>query len=145
MTSFSLNPDNIPRVRLDFMNHTHREEVEIVASIAPMLEDRRAGKQNDSEISKKLASWFDHTLLHFTRENELMQKVAFPAFPVHSREHEITLHRMNKVITAWDKNRDLDQLQDYIFNVWPRWFINHVTTMDTVTAEFAHSQGYDTE
>ncbi len=142
MTLTSLDPEDIPSVCIDFMNRTHQEEVEIVNSLMKKVAARLSGKQVDTEISQQLMQWLEHTQAHFARENALMQETGFPAFPVHSREHEIALDRMQTVVNMWQENNDIENLQDYVFNLWPNWFVAHLNTMDKVTAEYALMNGY---
>ncbi len=145
MVSNSLNLENIPSVCIGFMNQTHQEEVEVVNSLMEMVKSRLSGKQNDTEILRQLMYWLEHTQAHFSRENELMRETGFPAFPVHSQEHEIALNRIQTVIDKWQENKDIELLQDFVFNLWPNWFVTHLNTMDKVTAEYARMNGYTEE
>ena len=153
MTQSPLNFENIPLVSIEFMNRTHHEELEMVnilmEKITARLSDKPSAKlsevQNDIEISQLLEQWLEHTKVHFTRENELMQETAFPAYSVHSEEHEIALKRMQTVIGAWQQNKDIDLVKDYVFTLWPNWFKAHVSTMDKMTAEFALNNGFKEE
>lgn len=145
MSSSSLRPENIPPVAIKFMNRTHREEVAIVNSLMGALKARLSGEQNDSEISRQLEVWLEHTEAHFEGENELMQDTGFPAFAVHSAEHENTLDRMQTVVNEWYQNKNIERLHDYVCNQWPAWFMTHVNTMDKVTAEFALTNGFSEE
>ncbi len=138
----SLSPENMPSVCIDFMNRTHLEEVEIINSLMKKINARLSGEQNDTEISKQLMHWLEHTQAHFARENELMRETGFPAFPVHSGEHENALNHMQTVIGNWQENNDIEGLQDYVFDLWPNWFVAHLSTMDKVTAEYALMNGY---
>jgi len=142
MTLTSLNPENIFLVDLNFMNQTHLEEVEMVNVLMKKITDQLSGQQNNSEISQLLAQWLQHTQVHFARENELMQETRFPAFSVHSEEHEIALYRMTTVIDAWELNKDIELVKDFVFTLWPNWFKAHVSTMDKMTAEFALNSGF---
>jgi len=142
MTLSSLNPDSIPLVSIDFMNQTHLEEVEMVNTLMVAVKEKLSGTQNDSEISQQLEQWLEHTKAHFARENELMQETCFPAFPVHADEHDIALNRMKTVVGAWEQNKDIQLLNDYVFTLWPNWFKAHVSSMDKITAEFAVMNGY---
>lgn len=145
MSSSSLKPENIPSVSIEFMNRTHLEEVGIVNSLMKKVKTRLSGEQNDTEISQQLKLWFEHTQAHFARENDLMQKTSFPAYLVHSGEHESTLKRIQTVIDDWHQNKNVDHLHNYVFNLWPQWFMTHVNSMDKVTAEYALMNGYTEE
>ncbi len=142
MTITRLDPDDIPLVSIGFMNRTHQEEVGLVTSLMKEIKARLSGRQNDKEISQQLGNWFEHSQAHFARENELMQETGFPAFPVHSKEHEIVLDQMQTEIENWRENRDIERLQNYVFTLWPDWFLAHIGTMDRVTADYARMNNY---
>ncbi len=133
---------DIPVVCIDFMNQTHLEEVEIVSSLIHEINSRQSNMQNDTQISQQLSHWYEHTLMHFTRENELMQETAFPAFLVHSKEHETALSTMRSEIDIWQEQKNVERLENYLSVQWPNWFKGHVSTMDKVTAEYAVKSGY---
>lgn len=132
----------IPEVALDFMNQTHYEEVALVKSLQKSIQAHVSGEPNQASINEQLDEWLQHTQAHFARENELMSETGFPAYPVHAGEHENALSQMQSVIHQWHQNQQIELLQDYVFNLWPNWFMTHVTTMDTMTAQFAKMNGY---
>ncbi len=141
MTANHLTPQNIPLVSIEFMNHTHQEEVALVNTL---MEQLQTGQENinPDEISELLNQWLSHTEAHFQRENELMVEIGFPPYLVHSGEHENALNVMRAVIDGWQQSGDMQQLSDYVFKQWPEWFMAHVNSMDTVTANFAKMKGY---
>jgi hemerythrin len=141
MPSPTISPDNIPLVALDFMNQTHKEEVSLVHSLMEKI-NTAADEPDYREISTTLTQWLAHTEAHFQRENELMLEVNFPPYLVHSGEHENALSLLRAVINTWEEKRDLLQLSDYVFNQWPEWFMAHVKSMDTVTANFARMKEF---
>jgi hemerythrin len=49
---------------------------------------------------------------------------------------------MQAEIDDWHKNKSIDRLHHYVFNVWPDWFVAHVNSMDKVTAEYALRNGF---
>jgi hemerythrin len=139
-----LHEDTIPRVDLDFMNDTHFEEIEMVNRLGELISSytHNNNKSQQDKISTLLHAWFEHTKAHFKRENELMLETGFPAYPIHSNEHELALSGLKNTVKAWQDNHDSDLLEDYIFNIWPTWFDGHVNTMDMMTAKFAVMNGY---
>ena len=142
MTQTPLNFENIPLVSIQFINQTHLEELEMVNALMERINAQLSGGQNNQEISQQLVQWLEHTQAHFARENKLMQETGFPAFSIHSEEHEIALNRMQTVVDAWQQNKDIELVKDYVFTLWPNWFKAHVGTMDKMTAEFAVNNGY---
>jgi len=137
-----LNAETIPRVEIDFMNNTHFEELEIVNKLGENIAAYQATDDEVAQISQDLQDWLGHTIPHFERENELMQKTGFPAYGVHSEEHEIALKRLKAVIQTWEDSHNIEQLTDYVLKQWPAWFNAHVSSMDMMTAKFAKMNGY---
>lgn len=133
--------EQIPLVALESMNQTHKEEVELVNRLATLVADGIRGQADEAAIAAQLDRWLDHTRDHFARENALMQQYAFPAYPVHSGEHERVLSLLEDLRRTWIESRALRPLALFLFEEWRAWFDNHVHTMDNVTASFIRQQG----
>ncbi|MBL3526235.1 MAG: hemerythrin family protein [gamma proteobacterium endosymbiont of Lamellibrachia anaximandri] len=131
-----LDPSAIPLIALGSMNETHKEEVELINQLGRLLEDAVNGQPDEAAITEKLHEWAEHTKDHFSRENQLMQDYGFPAFPVHSGEHDKVLAQIEALYQRWLETKVVEPLADYIFGEWPRWFDAHVNSMDMVTAMF---------
>lgn len=147
-----LEMEAIPRVNLTFMDNTHFEEIEMVKELGELitLYQEEGDENNDpntaeAKITEKLIIWLNHTIAHFERENKLMQQTNFPAFPIHSQEHEIALNRMKRIVRLWQTNKELEPLSDFIFSFWPNWFNAHVNSMDMMTARFALMNGFNSQ
>ncbi len=139
-----LETNTIPRVELEFMNKIHFEEIEMVKTLGEFIVTYQENdtKSNAEKITNLLNNWLEHTEAHFSRENALMQETHFPAFPIHSQEHENAFNQMETVIKAWQTNKDIKTVAKFVFTFWPDWFNTHVNSMDMMTAKFAVMQGY---
>jgi len=145
-TKTILDPETIPLVEIDFMNDTHLEELSIANELGEQVSKYQEGDSSEEtagKISALLDKWLEHTIPHFERENELMRQTNFPAYQVHSEEHEKGIQRFEAIISAWQENKDIDLLSDFIFTQWPNWFNLHVNSMDMMTAKFAVMNGFD--
>lgn len=131
-----LDLEMVPQVALDTMNDTHREEVELINQLGVLLEKSMDGQADIVAITDKLEEWVEHTRQHFNRENQLMEEFGFPAYPMHSGEHQRVLAQIEDLQQQWLNNKAVEPLAEFIFHDWPRWFDMHVNTMDTVTAQF---------
>ena len=143
MSKIILTVDTIPEVALDFMNNTHFEEIEMVKALGELITEYQQNDRQIKQITQSLDHWLAHTKAHFSRENELMMKIQFPIYPVHSGEHAQALNEMETIVSSWLKNHDIEALSDYVFTAWPTWFNSHVNSMDMITAQFAIMHGYD--
>ncbi len=146
-TKIVLNEKMIPHLEIDFMNNTHFEEIKMVKLIGKLISSyQKNDTQSEEEINQitcSLEEWLDHTRAHFTRENTLMMEINFPAYPIHSGEHEKVLTEMTSIVEEWKKNNDIEALVDYVFYRWPSWFDQHVNSMDMMTAKIAVMHGFD--
>lgn len=147
LTKTVLDAELIPRVEMDFMNNTHVEEIKLVKELGDQIEAYQnlgaATEQDTQKITQLLEEWQQHTQAHFDRENALMLEIQFPAFPIHSNEHEIAHAKMALIVETWKRNQDIDVVAEYVFSTWPLWFDGHVNSMDMMTAKFAVMKGLD--
>jgi len=130
------NCSQVPQVRIDFMNQVHCEELTLVENLNQLVQESLTLGEIHSEIDEKLQAWISHTAEHFERENKYMREYNFPAYIMHSGEHEQALRNMKLLQISWKKDKDLAKLNQYINQSWRPWFGQHISTMDTMTANF---------
>jgi hemerythrin len=131
-----LDPAAMPLVALDSMNATHREELDLINELGTLLAAAGNGAPDLTAIDAKLEHWLAHTQEHFDRENRLMRKHGFPAYPMHRGEHDRVLLELEALQQDWRQHRDTEVLAVFLFRRWPDWFLSHVASMDRITAEF---------
>lgn len=123
---------DFPRVALDFMNRDHEEFVVLRAAILEKIADQPV----EEDINDLLDSLYQHTCQHFSKEERVMLEAGFPAYHCHKAEHDRVISDMSAQIDYWHQNKRHQQLSAWIDEAVGNWFINHVQTMDTVTASF---------
>jgi hemerythrin len=133
--------DAIPQVALPFINHDHREEARLLNDLADAVAGHRAGKVPVETVLHRLEALFEHTQEHFGREEEAMQKAGFPPYPVHKGEHERVLEEMEAEEVHFRETGDTARLEAYVTEGVPAWFIQHIQSMDAVTAQFVVMRG----
>jgi len=127
-----IKEDEIPRVALNDMNNVHAVEIEIVNK----LYDAIVKNEDIAEILKYFDEFLDDVINHFTFEQGLMEKYNFFAYPVHRAEHDRVLYELKSLEKILKEKGDIKTVIDYLENVFKPWIINHVQTMDTVTAMY---------
>ncbi len=137
---FILDPAAIPQVALESMNQTHREEVDLINRLGGLLRPADQDQPDRDALTQALAQWVNHTREHFQRENQLMREYGFPAYPMHSGEHTRVLALIESLQKDWLEQGDAGPLRQFLFEEWPRWFDQHVNSMDAVTARFVSGQ-----
>ena len=129
-----LEATQIPQVAMDAMNTVHHEELMIVNDVSAAIANKDITK-----ITQLCNQWLEHTKAHFARENNLMETYNFPAFHCHHQEHLDALEGLESIINAWQEKANLDSMATYVRDTWPEWYINHISTMDTVTSAYIKS------
>lgn len=124
--------DELPQLEMEFMNTVHCDELALVNALLLGL-DRAVP---EAEITVMLSDWLQHTVEHFAREERLMQEYRFLPYPIHKQEHKRALETLETVQEQWLKTQDKAALQAYIREDWWPWLLQHLSTMDWVTASF---------
>jgi hemerythrin len=133
----TIDPRQIPELPVPFMNADHAREVRLVNDLEDALARHARGEGTLDAVVERLSLLAVHTREHFLREESLMREVRFPAYPVHKAEHDRILAEMDAEARAFREGGDPRRLSRYLFDVLPAWFLNHIRTMDLVTARFA--------
>ena len=131
-----ISQEDVPQVSQDFMNNTHREEVDIINALFDEILAFEKGNSSTEKIDTMYQEWIDHTVEHFTTEEVEMIEAEFPPFPMHKGEHDKVLQQMHDVFNAWQKDREIKILKMYFIEVVPQWLIAHISSMDAMTANY---------
>ncbi len=122
----------LPQAALDFMNTVHCEEVLLTQKLQQALESKQEHDKVDALLRKRV----QHTVRHFAREERLMEECRFPPISMHQGEHVLVLEALDTAESNWLATRDASALDDYLSQGWRNRLIQHISTMDTVTARF---------
>lgn len=121
-----------PQVALDFMNRDHAEFVEMRDKVLQLLSAPCETTKIDVALDELLA----HTRQHFGAEEQVMQEFEFPPYAMHKGEHDSIAADMAARIERWKLGRDTAALKQWMEQNVGDWFMNHVKTMDFVTAGY---------
>lgn len=132
-----LTEKEIPKVSVNKMNEIHNEEIKIVNELY-----KKILENGDLET---IIALFDEFLKdvenHFSFEQSLMEKYNFFAYPMHRGEHDRVLYELKSLEKLLKEKKNVDAIKDYLENNFKPWIINHVMTMDTVTAMYLSNFG----
>ncbi|WP_320034645.1 hemerythrin family protein [Halarcobacter sp.] len=133
-----LDKNELPLVSMEFMNEVHFEDLAIINELYELVikYENEKNIDNENKINKKYMQWYNHTVKHFEGEEIEMLEKGFPPYHIHKAEHENSLNLMNQVFKQWQETKDIQILKQYLTGELPKWLINHIQTMDTVTAMF---------
>lgn len=133
-----IDKNSLPLVDEDFMNNTHFEDVDLINKIYEDIEKYENSNSNENFENLKFSylAWINHTINHFKTEEDEMQKRGFFAYPFHKGEHDKNIKEIKEVWEDFYQNKDIKSLKNYIEYDLVNWLINHIKSMDTVTARF---------
>lgn len=126
-----------PQVALEFMNRDHQEFVDLRDKLLGLL--ARAPIDID-KLNVLLGDLLEHTRHHFAEEEGRMLSAKFPPYPMHKGEHDRVLASMNAQVEVWEQGHDAEALARWLEKDVGDWFVNHVNTMDFITAAFIASR-----
>ena len=130
----------LPQLPIAFMNADHAQEVRLVNAVEAALEAHRRGQGTLAAVVEHLSLLAVHTREHFMREETAMRETRFPAYPVHKAEHDRVLAEMDAEARAFRETGGGERLSRYLAEALPAWFVNHIRTMDAVTAGYLARQ-----
>ena len=131
-----ISQENVPQVSQQFMNDTHKEEVDLINTLFEEILAFENTNNNTEKIDILYQEWVTHTIDHFTTEEVEMIEAEFPPFPIHKAEHDKVLQQMDDVFNAWQRTREIKVLKMYFMDVVPQWLISHISSMDAMTANY---------
>ncbi len=131
-----LDISQIPRVALERMNKVHEEEIKILNQLYEAIEEFQKGEGSLEDIDKKFEEFFQDVLKHFSSEQEMMEQYNFFAYPMHRGEHDMVLGQLHNLKKRWEKEKNPELIKSYVEKEFLPWLMNHIQTMDTVTAHF---------
>lgn len=115
------------KVNVDFIDHDHEEFVALLnAAIAA----------SDADFPAAFDALATHTVQHFAREEELMDRIGFFATGCHKGEHARVLNEVAR-FRRHAETGNVAFARAYVAEQLPQWFILHRNTMDAATAAFA--------
>jgi hemerythrin len=132
-----IDKNNIPLVAMDFMNQAHLEDVDIINNLySEIASCTNIDAKSKTKINDLFQEWIEHTKKHFLAEEQEMLSNNFPPYMFHKSEHDSVMARMHEIYDTWNKSNDINMIRDYFENELVQWLINHINSMDTVTAMF---------
>ena len=131
----------LPMVEINFMNTIHEEDVDIINEMFKLIlmYENRPTQISRQNIDVQYQKWFHHTVEHFQREEIRMKELNFPPYEIHKREHDHALAQMDSIFREWNNSKDIRVLKTYFIEVLPKWLVQHIESMDAVTAIFLNT------
>lgn len=135
-----IDPDQIPRLAVPFMNEDHAEEARLINAAADRVGEFGAGKATPEQAAGAMEALYAQTRAHFAREEAAMVEASFPAYSFHQAEHVRILGELGEAERRFRETRDGATLLAYLATL-PPWLGQHIQSMDAVTARYVSEWG----
>ena len=123
--------EDLPQVALPGLNQLHAEEVVMINALS---EHAAAG---DAAFAPALQEFLEHLAKHFEIERTNMERTEYPERAAHLAEHDGIDARVAELEAA----DDAGAWHAFFADELPKWFVEHVATHDTPTAEHVVAHG----
>ncbi len=123
--------EQLPQVALNKMNEIHNKEAEVINELYQAIEEKDVDK-----VDKLFKEFIKDVQEHFAYEQAQMEKYNFFAYPIHISEHDMILQQLSRLEKEWEKTKDINLIKAYLEGEFLPWIINHINTMDAVTAGY---------
>ncbi len=120
---------------IGFVDLDHREAVESINRMAGLAVAGGGLMEEASAFRRRCQD-------HFEREEAMMAKTAFFGTAPHCAEHRRMLAELDAILARLGTGASC---LDYFTEALPQWFLEHRTTMDFVTCDFARERGWTLE
>jgi len=128
----------LPIVSVDFMDDIHRKDIAIINELYKLIliYEKEPTSNNRENIDVFYQKWFNYTVDHFNSEELEMKALNFPHYKVHKSEHTKVLAIMDEIFKQWQATYNIEILKCYFKNELPKWLIQHIKSIDMITANF---------
>jgi hemerythrin len=132
-----LMPIDVPHLPIDFMNDDH---LHAAVQLDAMQTALTSYTENPWLLAQACREFLDHNRAHFAREEAAMKAAGFPPYPVHKHEHDQVLAWLENLTSALAEGIEPETARQTIKEEIPAWFLRHIQTMDSVTANWLAAQ-----
>lgn len=125
-----ISPDGVLELNVPAMDDDHHRLMGMVRDLF------HAGWENSKErFLEVLRSIANEAVVHFMREETLMEEHAFPGSLAHKEEHNKLVDEVSDVL-AHVADRDIGKLSFSLSDRLSDWLIKHIVTLDKELADF---------
>ena len=127
--------DDAYSVGIDSIDEQHKRLINLINQLQTAV-DYSTGEEFEREALDELV---DYTKTHFSYEEELMEKYAYPEYEPHKAQHAKMINEVEAVLAEYEADHDramrraLDFLKD--------WLINHINGTDKEYSDFLIEKG----
>lgn len=121
-------------VNVNEIDRQHKKMINLVTNIHVSVESRI----DKDKLKILLNELVEYTRMHFSTEDKLMKKYAYPKFKKHHKEHKLLLKYLDQLVKAIEKGKHPTFYSDY--DISSDWAIIHINDHDKELAVFLNSK-----
>lgn len=122
-------------VNVGEIDNQHQKMLELVNNLHSAVEARI----DKSDLKNLMVELVEFTGMHFTTEEQLMKKFAYPEFAKHQNEHSMLLQHMKELVAMVSNGKYPTFYSDY--DVSTDWALVHISNCDKSLGAFLNSKG----
>ena len=127
--------DDAYSVGIDSIDQQHKRLISLINQLQTAV-DYSTGEEFEREALDELV---DYTKTHFSYEEELMQKYAYPEFEPHKAQHQKMIQQVEEVLAEYEQ--DHDRAMRRALDFLKQWLINHINGTDKEYSEYLIEKG----
>ncbi|MFN7035761.1 MAG: bacteriohemerythrin [Bellilinea sp.] len=122
-------------VKISKFDHQHQQ---LVSMINQLYDAMKVGK-GQVELGKILEELVDYTRKHFSSEEALMLKHAYPQYAEHKASHDRLTHQVIDFKNQYHEGKIGLSIQ--MMNFLKEWLVNHILDEDKAYSNFFEAKG----
>ncbi len=127
--------DDAYSVGIDSIDRQHKRLIHLINQLQTAV-DYSTGEEFEREALDELV---DYTKTHFSYEEELMEKYAYPGFEPHKAKHARMIGEVEAVLTEYEA--DHDRAMRHALDFLKDWLVNHINGTDKEYSTFLIAKG----
>jgi len=125
-------------VGVELIDEQHKMLIDRTNALTDAIEKTRGLEK----ILQTLGFMIDYTEFHFSAEEEVMTKYAYPKMEKHQNLHGDFIIRLNQMVEEFEAEGATTPLSKSICAFLTSWLINHIKEVDTKLGQFLRREGY---
>lgn len=119
-------------VGLSSIDEDHKFLIDTLNQLIDCLHSHRS----DDVVDEIFIILMDYTKHHFAREEQLMQKISFPDYKNHKKQHSHFLYRLNELQKMLKEKQSNQLVLVETIEFLTQWLLDHIATFDIALGEF---------
>lgn len=120
------------------IKHVDSQHMKLVDLLNSFHDAMKVGKGSEA-MGKTFSDLLDYTAYHFSAEEELLKKHAYPVFPAHKREHDALTKKVTDLSQRFSRGEAVISADTLSF--LKDWLYDHIMGSDKKYGPFLNSKG----